>query len=366
MAQEHQITQPLPLHNKQGLLQEVGYAFQPYWIYSRSAIRAAKFRIKEWDYYEVSNDEYAVALTLSDLGYVGLLSVSLIDYKKAQYLTQSDLVILPMGKFKMPEDSRSGVSAYETKKASLEFVVENGVRTLKATYRDFYEGKDFSFEATLADEPEDSMNIVVPWKEDKKAFYYNRKIVGMSVDGTFSVGDFSYRFKPEETFGLLDWGRGVWTYDNTWYWAFAKGWQTGDGSNDSRDPKAKRFGLNMGYGFGDTSIASENMAFIDGKGYKLGELKFEIVKKPVEQTSSTTPLSDQYEFMQEWRFTDEAGLIDVTFTPILDRFDFMQVAVVTTDQHQVFGEYSGTIVIEGKPFVIKGLKGAAEVVHNRY
>ncbi|MFR1035019.1 MAG: DUF2804 family protein [Acutalibacteraceae bacterium] len=37
-----------------------------------------------------------------------------------------------------------------------------------------------------------------------------------------------YVFHPETDFGTLDWGRGVWTYDNRWYWGSAMGckWQT--------------------------------------------------------------------------------------------------------------------------------------------
>ena len=58
-----------------------------------------------------------------------------------------------------------------------------------------------------------------------------------------------HEFDPAEALGLLDWGRGVWTYDNVWYWAAAQGHQAGH-----------VVGLNLGYGFGDTTAASENMS----------------------------------------------------------------------------------------------------------
>ena len=59
-------------------------------------------------------------------------------------------------------------------------------------------------------------------------------------------------------FGTLDWGRGVWTHDNTWYWGSGNGYVNG-----------KPFGFNIGYGFGNTSAASENALFYDGKIHKL-------------------------------------------------------------------------------------------------
>ena len=50
--------------------------------YDRSQIKAPRFRIKEWDYYLVLNEEFAGAFTISDDGYIGLQSVSLGTLKK--------------------------------------------------------------------------------------------------------------------------------------------------------------------------------------------------------------------------------------------------------------------------------------------
>ena len=40
----------------------------------------------------------------------------------------------------------------------------------------------------------------------------------------------------------------------------------------------KPFGFNIGYGFGDTSAASENMLFYDGTAHKLDDVTFHIPK----------------------------------------------------------------------------------------
>ena len=67
---------------------------------------------------------------------------------------------------------------------------------------------------------------------------------------------------------MLDWGRGVWTYHNTWYWGSASGQVDG-----------VPFGWNIGYGFGDTSAASENMLFYGGKAHKLSQVTFHIPQR---------------------------------------------------------------------------------------
>ena len=74
-------------------------------------------------------------------------------------------------------------------------------------------------------------------------------------------------FRPDDSFGGLDWGRGVWTYQNTWYWSSASG-----------EIDGHRFGFNLGYGFGDTTAASENMLFYDGIGHKIDRVEFQIPK----------------------------------------------------------------------------------------
>jgi hypothetical protein len=191
------------------------------------------------------------------------------------------------------------------------------------------------------------MVIVTPWAEDPTAFYYNRKIVGMRARGGFRRGELVHEFDGSEALGLLDWGRGVWTYDNTWFWSAAMGHQAG-----------KVLGFNLGYGFGDTSAASENMLFVDGVAHKLGRLDFGI------------PQDDDgtYRYLEPWHFTDDEGRVDLTFTPLVDRSDLIDVAhLVVSDQHQVFGTFSGTVVLDdGTLLAIDALDGFAERVHNRY
>ena len=77
---EHLITGSGPLLDEEGRLREPGYALKPPFEYAHEQIAAPAWRIKDWDYYLVQDAHYAVALTFSDLGYIGLFAA---DHERA-------------------------------------------------------------------------------------------------------------------------------------------------------------------------------------------------------------------------------------------------------------------------------------------
>lgn len=178
-------------------------------------------------------------------------------------------------------------------------------------------------------------------KEKKGRFYYNQKINCMRAEGFAEYNGKRYEFHPEKHFGTLDWGRGVWTYDNTWYW----------GSGNC-DVDGHAFGFNIGYGFGNTKAASENVIFYDGVAHKIDDVTFVI------------PEDD---YCKPWKFTSSDGRFEMDFMPLLDRSACLDYKLIVSDQHQVFGRMSGTTVLDdGTKVEIKDVLCFAEKVHNRY
>lgn len=337
----HEVVEKRRLLNSDGSLAEPGWSKRLVQEYSRDDIKAPKFRIKEWDYYLVLHDSYAVAFTLSDDGYIGLQSVSLLDFEKGWEHTETILNGFPMGKMNMPTTSDEGDIHYKDKRLEMSFVKTANERRITCKFENFYDGKPFECDITLSQPPMDTMVIATPWKEKKTAFYYNQKINCMRAKGSAFFDGREYVFNPETDFGTLDWGRGVWTYQNRWYWGSGNAVVNG-----------KPFGFNIGYGFGDTSAASENIIFYDGKAHKLDDVAFNIP-------------SDSY--MKEWTFTSSDGRFEMTFEPVLDRAAAISAAVIKTDQHQVFGRMSGTAILDdGTKLEIKDVMCFAEDVYMRY
>ena len=345
MREQHEIISVQPLLDAQGNLREPGWARGLLPQYRRADVRAGKLRIKEWDYYFVTNGRIGLALTIADNGYMGLDSISFLDFENRWQITKSPMRLLPLGKTALPETSAAGASEIARSGYALAFYHDDdGTRKL-TFHMDKFRGNDaIEGVISLSDEPEESMVIATPF-EKPGHFYFNQKINCMRAEGWLELGSTHYALEPQTWFAVLDWGRGVWTYHNTWYWGSASGELNG-----------VPFGWNIGYGFGNTSAASENVLFYNGKIHKLSEVRFEI------------PMKDGKEdYLHPWNFSSDDGRFQMKFIPVLDRAACTSVGVIKSDQHQVFGHFTGQVTLDdGTLLPVRNFFGFAEKVENKW
>ena len=342
---QHQITKKHALLDNKGHLTEAGYSKHLLLDYDRNSIKANKLRIKEWDYYLVACDDFAVALTIADNSYMGLDSISLLDFNVPWEHTNSPMAAFTMGKKKLPPTSSLGDVLSRGKNYSIEFKNNGSFRTLDFSMDNFQDGRAIDGQIRLDCPPMDSMVIATPFAEKKTAFYYNQKVNCMPASGIVNFDGKEYVFPEGKSFGVLDWRRGVWTYKNTWYWGSASG-QIG----------GVPFGWNIGYGFGDTSAATENMLFYNNKAHKLSKVNFNI---PTE--------NGKEDYMKPWTFDSDDGRFEMEFFPIIDRASCTDVKLICSDQHQVFGKFSGRAVLDdGTVIGVKDFLGFAEKVFNKW
>ena len=338
---QNEILKSSKLLNGQGELIQRGWARDMILDYHRQDIAAPAFKIKEWDYYAILSDDVGISFTVSDLGYIGFVAATVFDFSSAEEISNSVMTLLPLGGFKMPESSKQGDVIFQNKNLNLRFIRKETSRVIEIEWKHFQPGQDLRGSVELDQPHDDSLLIATPFPENPKAFYYNHKINCMPARGSFTLGDRELAFTGQKAFGVLDWGRGVWTYSNTWYWGSASGMIGG-----------QRFGLNIGYGFGDTSAASENIIYLDGRGHKLDAVSFHI------------PEND---FLKPWQFSSTDGRLELDFAPILDRYSNTNLLIIQSWQHQVFGTFSGQVTLDdGTVLQIENLLGFAEKVTNRW
>lgn len=342
---QYEITEAIPLLDEKGNLTKAGYAKKLLPVYDRTKVKGGKTRLKEWDYYHVGNDQFGVALTIADNSYMGLDSISFLWFGDEPWeITKGPIRLFPMGKTNLPSTSKEGVTSIFGKGYEMVFRVEDGKRILTAHMDDFKDGQPIDIHITLTDEPEESMVICTPFEKEAH-FYYNQKINCMRAKGSVKLAGKLYTMEPETSFGVLDWGRGVWTYHNTWYWGSASGLVDG-----------VDFGFNIGYGFGDTSAASENMLFYNGKAHKLSQVTFQIPMK-----------NGKEDYLKPWKFTSDDGRFEMDFVPIINRQSNTDLKLLKSLQNQVFGRFTGKAVLDdGTVLNIENLIGFAEKVENAW
>lgn len=339
--EQHELTNGRLL-DENGNLNEAGYAFSLVKEYRREDIKAGKSRIKEWDYYYFGNHDIGIALTIADNSYMDLCSATFFDFKKKTYCQNSRMHAFSNGKRNLPPTSEIGDVKYLDNRVLFIFNNDGKKRELVGSYENFRGKEKLTFHLTVTKTRDDTMVIATPFNKDKH-FYYNQKSNNLLCSGDIKLGDKGYRVENMQ--GVLDWGRGVWTRVNTWYWA---------SMNDVCD--GHTVGFNLGYGFGDTSKASENMFFFDDKAFKMDDVIFEIPKDK----------AGKEEFMKTWRMLSRNKDINLTFTPLIHRKGGGNAIVINSIQNQIFGIYNGTFTVEGKTYKIENCYGFAEKVYNRW
>lgn len=342
---QQEIKAPLDLLDDNGFLVKEGWARRPFWKYDRGRIAAPWHRIKEWDYYAVlSHDKrYGITFTIADLSYAALCAVCWLDFNTMTCVQLDSMTLMTRGSIGFPSSSDSGDIFYKDKKIKMVYRVKDSRRSLSVlapsfTLPDGSRGLMAEIELTQ-DSSMDTMAIATSWKENRRAFYYNQKVNCMPAQGTVTIGSRSYQFTPGTDFGCLDWGRGNWTYRNRWYWGSASGLL-----------KGVPFGWNIGYGFSDRSPASENMLFYKGKAHKLQDVVFHI---------------DTRDYLKPWKFTSNDGRLELDFKPLIDRSSSMNLLVMKSIQHQVFGLFNGQATLDdGTRLTVENFLGFAEDVLN--
>ena len=153
---QHRIVTPGPLHDENGRLIETGYATSLIKTYDRSRIAARPWRIKEWDYYAVCCDRFALALTIDHNGYMTMDSISLLDFETNSQVTTSRINLPAFAKRSLPPTSVKGDIRVSGKDYAMAFDNDGTVRHLHGHMDHFPNEDGITCDLTLTDAPAES------------------------------------------------------------------------------------------------------------------------------------------------------------------------------------------------------------------
>lgn len=312
----HEITSKTELLTPAGELNVKGYAKKMNFIYNRICAKSFPFKLKEWNFYQFICGQYSLQLTLGHVSYMGQMAVTLIDLSTGEKWAFNTMKPLSIPELDLNPENQS-FCEFKGKRCHLTYRITPTERVLEfqgsnSKYRNI--DVSLSIENDVNNE---KLVIATPFEKPSQ-FYLNYK------ENYYKANGYARFDKKEVIFenatGLLDWGRGIWPYSHEWYW----------GSLTSHIDGVP-FGFNIGWGFGDTSNATENIYFYNKKGYKLGEVFAEW---------------DQNDLKKTQHIHDNEGKLDCTFTPIYNNHTENKYVVVDTECDQVYGYFTGSIETE--------------------
>ena len=335
-----EITEPSDLFDENGMLVQDGWIRKPIIRYNREKVIAGWSRLKEWDNYQILHPDHTFGVTVADVGYMGLVSFELLDFKKKEVNKGGLTRFFTKGKFNLPLSSENGDIEFHEENFDLSIKRLPDKRIISFDYPTFAE-KGMKGTITLYQDPSKDSIVKVNRYKKKKQFYYSDKVMWMPAEGSILLGDTNYEFTPQDCYGRLDWGRGVWPYKINWYWGGASG-KTKEGHD---------IWFSHGHSYEDPTLHDKNMVGYDGRGYKLGPIKFHVPKDP----------------MDPWKFTSEDDRFEMTLTPILYNPSKMNFVIFNSKSTIVYGHYSGHIILDDDTKVhIKNLLGHAEAIRWRW
>ncbi len=339
---QNEITGKERLLNDAGEVANPGYCKTSNYIYRRSDIKANPLRIKEWNFYQISDERYTIQMTFADISMGGGVTFTLFDRRTGERFEAAHIDLLTLGRYQMPECDEVDHTLY-CKKKNFEMKIETvgNKRTLSFRGRCKKGPLTADIELTLPENLE-YLVMAVPFRE-KGHFYLNKKMNCMPAKGYVQCGNRVMALNEDNAFCVLDWGRGVWPYKCDWYW----------GNGSTYLPDGKIFGFEIGWGFGDMSTFTENTLFYDGKAHKIDELTLQ---------------KDETDYMKPWRFTSSDGRFELTMTPEYDNYTSSRVlGVIGNRCHQVHGRWNGFVILDdGTKLEIRDMIAFCEYSDNRW
>ena len=312
-----------------------GYAYNGAISYNLKEGKIPFLRLKEWDFYQITNRDFSLYAIIGHVSYATSINITLFEFKTNKRIYVGKL--LPFKKVVMDNNANLNHNVrYKDKDYYLEFKKEgnNHYIEFEANTKEYTICKA---SIKLEELCNDNILVCTPFTK-KKHFYLNQKNCLMKASGNINFGDNHYNL-GDESFGLLDWGRGVLPFKHHWIWG-----------NGSGIVDGKCFGFNI-VSFGNNEYGSENIFFYDEKSYKLNKVDIKF---------------SEDDYMNEWEYLSDDGTFCFKMMPIYDNHTKTKMLWVNNECHQVFGNFSGYIVIDGRKIEIKDFWAFTEFAHNRW
>lgn len=329
---EREILSPTSLCDSKGNLNPaaIGYSRKPL---INSNLSGHFMRKKKWNYWCIYGEDIMFSASIRHMDYTVICSVYFVDYETQRFFEKTITVSLGQ-RIHMPNQVLETVnfSNDDMNIHLLHVQSETHMKVMIPNFDGEFLQADLQIEHPANDE---SLNVVIPW--NRQLFHHTAKHHTMPTSGFVKVGDRRYNFNSEDSYAVLDYGRGVWPRKASRQWAVA-----------SQRLGTQRIGLNFGGTWTDGTGMTENAVFVDGHMSKISE---DVIFK-----------HDETDLMKPWNITSKFSPdVSLTFTPFLQRDANIKVGFVNMNGYQMVGYFNGFVHLDnGSCLTITQLLGSIE------
>lgn len=294
---------------------------------------------KCWHYINVAGPEWMACVAVVRLGYAGVAFAYLFDRRTRNFVFDRTQMAPPLIGARIAEKPGDGA---ETSfrlpgfHASLLHPPGQGRYVLRLRMTGGEQLFDLATDLYRQEGP-DALSAICPVK-GKGSVNLTVKQVALPARGRLIFGDETWNFDKDH-YAMVDFSHGYLDRTTSWMWACAGG----------RTPRGRTLGLNLVAGFNDSL---ENAIWVGKDLVPVGPVTFH------RDTSGPSA---------PWNIQDEAGKLELTFTPEGARSEQKDVGPISSHYFQPVGTFSGKLTdARGKPVKLEGLTGVCEEHHSRW
>lgn len=289
---------------------------------------ARHFHYKQFQYFGLISERFLIGCAFADTAWLGLVFVYVQDMqtgKLREWTWRS-----PLGRALQLSDSpRQGDSRFQNGQVDIRmrYVEDAGILSKRL----LIDTPELQLDAVIHEADFTPMSLCT--RTSINGFTYANKVAGVASTGVLTFNGETLSLAELGAAGHHDFSAGYMRRETFWNWACT-----------SAQIDGHMLGLNVSCGVNETSY-SENCLWLDGKLIPLGGVHFDY-----QRTDLTKP----------WHIHDDAGNVDLCFTPAGCHKEALDVKLFASNFHQLFGSFSGQLRANDLVFDITSLHGFVE------
>ncbi len=290
-------------------------------------------RAKRWRFTGVFSPEIVMGIAVVDTGYIGTSFAYVYDRKTGEIAEYTGKSLLARA-CNITDNLSKGKAVFNQGKnlISMDWDLKNGIELINIAVQTKSNRIEADIEVLEDVKVNESHQVTFPTFKNKFAFTH--KIAGLPVTGSIKCNGKAYNLDKDCSFAAIDHTMGYHDYNWKWLWSSLSG----------LSEEGRIIGLNLVAPITHKTI-NENVLWIDGKKFVLGESDFENKKN----------------IMGIWKIKTKNKMVDLTFEPLKVRSEAINIGIIKSKFAQPIGLYNGHVLLpDGEKIYIKDQIGIAE------